>query len=156
MIVRSAHAGNSRNGFYKTGISTWKQSLGWEFSFLEQEEKDQLLMPSEPYYLYGTTNVSSRGSKSRLLTRIWTKPMLVCGVLNIPRVQELWTTIEPGSGLRGLGAWGQQPQNQQYTHTHTPHTVYMHAHTHTPQTIAYTTHTEITDWRSPCSNELTN
>lgn len=144
MIVRSTHAGNNRNGFYKTGISTWKQSLGWEFSFLEQEEKDQLLMPSEPYCLYGTTNVSSRGSKSRLLTRIWTKPMLVCGVLNIPRVQELWTTIEPGSGLRGLGAWGQQPQNQQYTHTHHTHSCLTHSHIYRHILTSHTHHIQST------------
>lgn len=41
-------------------------------------------------------------------------------------------------------------------HTHTTYSLHARTHTHTPQTIANTTHTEVTDWRSPCSNELTN
>ena len=92
---------------------------------------------------HGTTDERSRDSKTRLLTRIWTKPMLGCGVPSIPRGQELWVTLEPDLGLRSLGAWWKQGQNHKYTHTLHTH---IHTDTHT-HNLSHHTHSHIYRYR---------
>ena len=94
---------------------------------------------------YETTDERSRDSKTRPLTKIWTKPMLVCCVPSIPRGQELWITIEPDPGLRSLGAWWKQGQNHKYTHTlHTHIDTDTHTHTHS---LSHYTHSYIYRYR---------